>query len=245
MDYKDARQYVLAGFFAVFGLVIIMGVIWALGKEKGLTQPKFQVQVLYRSVGGLIQGAPIRLGGVNVGSVGNIEFLQREIMGRRVKVTLNIFQKYQGFLDSSAKFYIMSEGVLGEKLVEIVVSGGGAPLTTERPLIGEDPLEIQELASAFAGAANSFKKTAEDLNQDLSQIDIKALADVFAEAAQSMTHTAQEVDQLILDLRAAVNDTNSAVQPLLEELSDTTRRSKKVLDRVEQKLIDGNLFKVF
>lgn len=245
MEYKDAKQYVLAGFFAVFGLILIGGVVFVLSRDKGMTQPKFEVQVLYRSVGGLIEGAPIRLSGVNVGSVGRIEFLRQNILGRRVKVVLNIFEKYKNLIDSTAKFYIISEGVLGEKLVEIRVEGGGAPLDSERPLMGEDPLEMQELANAFAGAANSFQKTAESFDKDLSQINLKEMADVLSETAQSLTHTSREIDQLILDLRTTLKDTGGEVKPMLQEIRETNRRTKKILDRVEQKLIDGNLFKVF
>lgn len=246
MDNRNARQYALAGAFTFFGILLIIGVIWLLGRDKGLTQSKFQVQVLFRSVGGLLEGAPIRLSGVNVGAVKNIEFLRKEIMGRRVKATLNIFDKYQNLLDSNAKFYIVSEGVLGEKFIEIKVGEtSGVPLPLDRAVLGEDPMELQELATAFASAASSFQKTADDLNKDLRQIDIAELAEVLKETARSLTHTAREVDQLILDVRETVNQTHQEVQPLLQELRETNRRTRKVIDRTEEKLIDGTLFKVF
>ena len=50
---------------------------------------------MFTHVGGLTEGAPTRLAGVTVGTVGSIDFLPEPIEGRRIKVSLNIFDKYK------------------------------------------------------------------------------------------------------------------------------------------------------
>ncbi len=94
-DKKEILKQILAGTFFFTGMLMIVVVILVVGLDKGLTQPRFQVEVLFRNVGGLNVGAPIRLSGVSVGFVRQIDFLEQEVGGRGVKVTLNIYNKYR------------------------------------------------------------------------------------------------------------------------------------------------------
>ena len=45
----------LSGIFFLGGIALIFVIIFMIGKERGFTQPKFQVEVLLRDVGGLIE----------------------------------------------------------------------------------------------------------------------------------------------------------------------------------------------
>ena len=84
MEQKEFSRNLYAGLFFVIGVILICVVVLSIGMEKGITQPKFKIQVLFREVGGLMVGAPIRFSGVNVGSVGKIDFLKDEVVGRNV-----------------------------------------------------------------------------------------------------------------------------------------------------------------
>ncbi|OGW97736.1 MAG: hypothetical protein A2Z81_05175 [Omnitrophica WOR_2 bacterium GWA2_45_18] len=223
MDKKELIRKFAAGLFLLIGIGLIFVFIFTIGKDKGFVQQKFKVVVLFRNVGGLIEGAPIRLSGVNVGTVGNIDFLEGNIQGRRVKVTLNIYEKYKKQLDKIARFAVQTEGILGEKLVEITVAENGGKLNLNEPIIGEDPLDVQGLAEVFAGAAESFTKT----SQELSQIDIVELSQVMKESSAALLETANGVNAIMKDLKVV------------------TQKSKRLLDRIEQRIIEGNLFKVF
>lgn len=223
MDKKEKRTQYLAALFFIGGIVLIMVFIFTIGKDKGFSRPKFQVSVLFKNVGGLSEGAPTRLAGVNVGNVASIDFLDKEIEGRRVKVTLNIYNKYRQQLNKNVSFAIKTEGVLGEKLVEIYVIDNLSKIDLSQQIFGEDPLDVQDLAQVFSGAAESFTKTSDEL----SKIDMVKLSDVLLEASQSLIKTSNNINVMV------------------GELQETTRKTKRLIDRVEQKVIEGNLFKVF
>src|SRR3989338_10059446 len=137
MDKRDFVKKLYASIFFLIGIVLILVVILAIGIEKGLTQPKFQVKVVFREVGGLSVGAPIRLSGVNVGTVGKIDFLETPLESRGVVVTMNIFTRYRKQFERSSRFAIKTECVLGAKLIEISPSdkGKGAILNLNRLII--------------------------------------------------------------------------------------------------------------
>lgn len=223
MDKKALTKELLAGLFFFLGIFLVVTFVIILGGNKGLAQSKFQVTVLYRNVGGLMEGAPVRLSGVNVGTVDSVEFLNQEFDGRRVAVTLNILSKYRKQLENSLHFTIQTEGILGEKLIEIDVLREGPQVDLKNPVIGEDPLDVEDMAEVFAKAAESFTATADQL----SKIDVVGLSNVLEDSSRSLLITSRELNDL------------------MEELQEITQKTKRLLDRVEQKVIEGNLFKVF
>src|SRR5579864_4941025 len=108
-----------AGLFFIVGLGLIAVSVFFIGLDRGLTQPKFQVIALFNDVGGLVEGSPIRISGVDVGVVGTIDFLSQPVEGRSLKVRMNIFKKYEFEFRKCSKLSIRTEGVLGQKLIEI------------------------------------------------------------------------------------------------------------------------------
>src|SRR5476651_312882 len=100
-----------AGLFFIVGLVLIAVSVFFIGLDRGLTQPKFQVLSLFNQVGGLVEGSPIRISGVDVGVVGGIDFLSQPIDGHSLKVRLDIFRKYEFEFRKCSKISIRTEGV--------------------------------------------------------------------------------------------------------------------------------------
>ena len=198
MSKKDYFKKILAGIlFIVLGILIVAGVIWVIGTEKGFIQPKFNVTVLFKRVDGLAIGAPIRLSGVNVGTVGKIDFLDDNIDGRSVQVVLNLFKRYKKQLEKSTSFAIKTEGVLGGKLLDISSDEVGPYVDLNQPILGEDPIDVQDLVVVFSEAANAF------------------------------------------------TETTKAMHSVVEEFHSVSQSTRRLMNRVEQKLIDGDLFKVF
>ncbi len=223
MNLRDFTKSFMAGLFFIVGVLLIVGFVFTLGKDKGLAKAKFQIPVLFNNVGGLSEGAPARLAGVTVGGVSSIDFLQKPVEGRRVVVTISVLDKYRPQFDNSVKFAIVTEGVLGEKLMEIKILDGGDKLNLSQPIFGEDPLEVSDLVEVFTSAADSFTKTAEEI----SQIDMVELSTVMRDSSKALLITAD------------------GLNAMMDELYDITRKSKRIFDRIEQKVIEGDLFKVF
>lgn len=197
MQYSNHFKKFMAGIFLIVCFALIAGSVFIVGFEKGFMEPKVSMTVLFRRVGGLMIGAPVRLSGVTVGTVSSIDFLDQEVKGRGVKVVLSLYKKYEHQLRKSSQIAIVTEGVLGEKMIEITADPGLRRGNLSLPVIGDEPLEARDIAETFDSTANALLKTSQ-------QIDI-----------------------------------------MMEELADLAGSTRRLLNRVEQRVIDGSLFKMF
>ncbi len=197
MAKDDVLRQFWAGVFFLLGVALVAGVIFFIGVQKGLAEPRIQVVVLFDKVSGLMEGAPVRLSGVTVGSVEKIGFLEEEIMNRGLELRLSIYQKFARQVARCTRISILTEGVLGAKFVEIGRVEDDSPLDLSRPIMGEPLLDVYDLAEVLQDTAASF------------------------------------------------NDTTSGINLMVGELQHISRKSKRLLDRIEQRVIEGNLFKVF
>jgi phospholipid/cholesterol/gamma-HCH transport system substrate-binding protein len=186
-----------AGLFFILGLGLIAVSVFYIGLDRGLTEPKFQIIVLFNQVGGLVEGSPIRISGVDVGVVGSVDFLSQPIEGRSLKVRLDIYKKYEFEFRKCSKISIRTEGVLGQKLIEISEDHSLKAFDPTAPIIGEDPLDVEDMAAVITSTAISLQATSQ------------------------------------------------GVQDVLHGWKDVSYKTKELLNRVDEKLLEGNLFKVF
>ena len=188
---------IAAGLFFITFLCLVAVSIFIIGIDRGLTEPKFQVIALFNQVGGIVEGSPIRISGVDVGVVGAVDFLSQPIEGRSLKVRLDIFKKYEFEFRKCSKISIRTEGVLGQKLIEISEDHSLKLFDPTAPIIGEDPLDVEDMAAVITSTAVSLQATSQD------------------------------------------------VQDVLHEWKYISIKTKKLLNRVDEKMLEGNLFKVF
>lgn len=197
MEKKDSFKKFWAGVFFIACVMVIVTAIFVIGVERGFTERKIGMTVLFREVGGLVEGAAVRLSGVTVGTVSKIDFLPEDVAGRSVRVRLSLFRKFEKQLHRSAHFAIMTEGILGDKVVEIRTTADPVRPDLTQPVIGDDPLDVQNLAEKFGSAAQSLQRTSDSVNG------------------------------------------------LADNIEDVSVELRRVLLRIEEKVMEGNLFKVF
>src|SRR5208282_851 len=186
-----------AGIFFIIGLGLIAVSVFFIGLDRGLTEPKFQVLVLFNQVGGLVEGSPIRISGVDVGIVGAVDFLSVPIEGRSLKVRMDIYKKYEFEFRKCSKVSIRTEGVLGQKLIEISEDHSLPIFDPTAPIIGEDPIDVEDMAAVITSTAVSLQATSQGL------------------------------------------------QDVLREWKYISIKTKMLLNRVDERMLEGNLFKVF
>jgi phospholipid/cholesterol/gamma-HCH transport system substrate-binding protein len=123
------------GLVSIVALSLAMFMIFLLGSAGGFFWQRYSVKVMFDNIAGLKSGAPVRIAGVEVGSVGEVKFL-----GERVEVTVEIGEEHQNRVTTGSRATLGTVSLLGEGAVDITPSNEGTPIPewgyipTGRPL---------------------------------------------------------------------------------------------------------------
>ena len=108
------------GLFLCAGTVLFGAGLFLLGDQKKLFTRSFEVRSDFESVAGLEKGANVRVAGLNAGEVKTIEVLpQKEAEAKRFRLHLRVDRKLQKMVDLDSIAVIETEGLVGNKYLEI------------------------------------------------------------------------------------------------------------------------------
>ena len=111
------------GIMAVVALVIAAALILALGGEGGFFWQRYSLKVKFSNAGGVQRGSPVRVSGVTVGAVTDIQFL-----GSDVDMVLELREDMQERVRTTSRATIGSVSLLGEGAVDINATTTGQPI---------------------------------------------------------------------------------------------------------------------
>ena len=111
------------GLIAVFALVMAGMLIFAVGGSGGFFWQNYPLKVKFDNVAGLMEGSPVRLAGVEVGSVSHVELLPTG-----VEVWFDIKEDLRPLVTDASVASIGSISLLGEGAVDITAAPGGTPI---------------------------------------------------------------------------------------------------------------------
>ncbi len=150
MSQRSMELKVGALILASLGLLVVFVVVMG-----GLSlQPTYRIFVDFENPGGLQSGAPVRISGVRVGRVTSIEFRGGKVNEKTgepaapIRVVASIEQKYKDAIYEDARFFVTSQGVLGEMYLAIDPGTyGKPPLQDEAVVPGVSPPRLDLLLS--------------------------------------------------------------------------------------------------
>src|SRR5215469_13433905 len=111
------------GLFVLAGAVLLAVVIFYVTGGEGIG-PKYRLHTFLPSVDGLAVGAPVRIDGVDVGNVEQIQIAkarpgeeaQRE---RNIEVDMRVRKAFQDYIRADSSAGLITEGLLGNQYVDI------------------------------------------------------------------------------------------------------------------------------
>jgi phospholipid/cholesterol/gamma-HCH transport system substrate-binding protein len=147
------------GLISVFALVMATMFIFLLTGESGFFWQRYSIKTVFPDVAGLKEGAPVRVAGVEVGSVTAVAFT-----GDRVEVWMEVLNENQSRITTTSLATLGSVSLLGEAAVDITASTAGTAI----PEWGYVP--SKPAGTSLAGVADTASASLEEataLMQDL------------------------------------------------------------------------------
>jgi phospholipid/cholesterol/gamma-HCH transport system substrate-binding protein len=169
----DGRRLVLQmriGAFILIGLVVFLAIIYLLGAQARYFERKYDLIAEFGEVGGLIDGATVRLAGVQIGRVTRVDLPPQP--GGKVRVTLTLARRFADRVRRNSEARIVTQGLLGDKLIEITIGAADAPaLKSGDTIATREPFEMQEMFSAGAETLGQVNQLAVTLRKTVDRVD--------------------------------------------------------------------------
>src|SRR5713101_4183979 len=159
------------GLFVLAGAILLVLVIfYVTGAGGGALGPKYRLHTYLNEVDGLTVGAPVRVDGVEVGNVEQIIIAplrpgQQPAKSRNIEVNMRIQKQFQEYIRSDSSAGLITEGLLGNRYVDIDRGYVGRELTNDDEIPGREEKALKEVVERSA-----------DLMDNLSAITKQASA---------------------------------------------------------------------
>ena len=249
---------------AVLAIFIVLLGGFSVGKKKTL-------HLELTDSGSLLAGAPVKVAGVRAGRVTDVEFLvdreARKSAKRRdkeapvnVRITFVVDAKMAPAIRQDSEFIVTTQGVLGEKYIEIMPGSATSPEWPEDAIIrGNDPPRIDLLFSRIDNILEQVEAAMGGSDLNIGELvttttRVMKRVDAYLEKHQArLDHVMENIDgattdarELVAGLKAGVGD-GTALAGILtdarqiaatvnQDIGPTTKAARGAMAKAEQTL---------
>lgn len=204
------------GLFVMAGVLFLIVTLYMIGKNRNLFGSTFTLKAVVNNVNGLVPGNNVRFKGIDVGTVKSIMLHDDS----SIYVTLTIDNKMKNFIKQNAVASISTDGLMGNKMLNINSVSGEAPAVKEGSLIHSvKPVETDEMLRTLSVTNNNLERITYNLRQITAKLNSSnSLWNLLSDSVVS-----QDIKLAIRDFRHAGSNT-----------ADLTSNAKKLVSRYDQ-----------
>jgi phospholipid/cholesterol/gamma-HCH transport system substrate-binding protein len=162
MNEKERRTALRVGIFLSLGVAALVLAVFLLGSKGGLFESKSTLFVHFDDISGLVAGAPVRLAGLDVGTVHKITFSD-DLSQRQASVELSIKDRVMPRVREDSRAVIDSKGLLGDKLVNISIGSSQSPQLQDGGTLQARPsFSIEQMIGKVDDVVGSVKHVTDE-----------------------------------------------------------------------------------
>lgn len=185
------------GLISVFALVMAGLLIFAVGGGGGFFWQNYSLKARFDNVAGLMSGSPVRVAGVQVGSVSKVE-----LSATGVEVWFTVLTEMRPLVTDRSMAALGSISLLGEAAVDITPGPGGTPVPEwgyVRSGVAEG--SIAQLTTEATAGLNEAKQLIEDLRAGKGTIGRLFTDDSIYREFDGFVRAAERVTRSVADGR--------------------------------------------
>lgn len=208
-----------AGIFLFVGLLAAMITILMMDGGRSLFAKSYEIHLEVNDTAGLAKGAAVRSGGVKIGTVDNIDF---SASFEHVRITLKIDETARLRIKEDSMVQLQTQGVLGDKYIEISGGSPGAPALAAGGTIGVT--QGKDLSAVFAEGSDALQLLKENL------ANLKVLTASLAKKNQMevIMSNLNETSTNLRDITKTLNNSRT-----MENLGNTMKNLHAVTEKMK------------
>lgn len=208
-----------AGIFLFIGLMAAMITILMMGGGQSLFAKTYKIHLEVSDTAGLGKGAVVRSGGVKIGVVDNIDFSESY---ENVRITLKIDDSARQRIKEDSIVQLQTQGVLGDKYIEISGGSPGAAALAEGGTIGVS--QGKDLSAVFAEGSDAMKL----LKENLANLKVVTGALARRQQMENILGNLNETTANLAQITKKLNSSNA-----MENLGATMKNLQAVTDKMK------------
>jgi phospholipid/cholesterol/gamma-HCH transport system substrate-binding protein len=227
---------VKVGLFVFFGFVGAAAIIFLIGDNRSLFDPKVPFSAQFADVQGVKPGSTVRMGGVDIGSVSRVQYPEDPGV-TLITVNLSIVKREAPRIRTSSLAAIAAKGLLGDKMVTI---SPGRPDEASLPpasLIPSSPAEdFTQMLSQVGALTQSARGVLTNLETATGTLAEAELQDDLKQGVHALSQILISLDKREGYLGRLLHDEAEAqrLSGVVANLERTTARLDSVLAGVDQ-----------
>ena len=170
----SSRNYIV-GLFVLVGILLFAVGLFMIGDRRKLFSKDFEVVAEFKELGGLQDGANVKVGGMDAGEVIDIE-VPPQPQGK-FRVRMRVLEKLHPVVRTDSVVTIQTEGVLGNKFMKIdqgtsaaLVAPFGSTIPSREPFDFADLMQqirdtVDQVKGKMDGVFASISSTSENANE--------------------------------------------------------------------------------
>ena len=207
MDRRVSHN-VLLGIVIAIASIVFVYIIFNIGGGRGIFRSEITLLAKFSHVKGLHYGSEVSLAGLRIGVIGKITVASDE--SKALTVELSIMKSYRERVRKDSLATIRTQGVLGDKYIEISIGSPDLPLLNDGEWI-----QTEEPADLFTKGGNLVEDIAKQFNKG------------------------GEVDQLVRNLNRLVTNLNTITLDLqqrktTEKLASSFNHTDAILKKIRE-----------
>src|ERR1051326_7234520 len=192
---RERATKIRVGIFVIVALGVFLAVVYMLGARARLFEARVMIHAEFTEVGGLQEGATVRLAGVQIGRVSRVELPAQP--GGKVRVTMKIAKQFTDRIRADSEARIQTQGLLGDRIVEITVgTAKAAAVPPDATLPSKDPVDISHIIGEGAGVVRSVAALSESLREVAEQFQKSRVMDELGETVRTARKVADQAGRI-------------------------------------------------
>jgi len=227
------------GAFVLAGLLFSAVVIFLIGDERRLFSSSVVFKTKFADVQGLKAGAPIRMGGIDVGHVESVGY-GKDPADSTVYVSLDIVEGEAGRIRTDSQVRIVNKGLLGDKMIEITKGKASTMVPPGGEIPAVEPDDMMAKATGMAEKADDVMDNLKDISKNFADEKLhKDLRESVA-ALSKVLHQVSEGEgypqRLLTDKAEAdrISRTVASMEQVSSELTTTLRETNAIIRRIQK-----------
>ncbi len=231
------------GAFALAGLSVMGFVVFMIGQERKLFESKLLYRAKFQEVQGLRSGSPVRMGGVDIGSVTEVAYGD-VADDKQIHVKMLVVRGESRRIRQDSIATIEGKGLLGDKMIVISVGNQKLP---QIPIGGEVPAkegdDMAQLMGKLGVITGQVQKVVGNLERTTDSLADAKLHDNLKSSVESMNGILKAVDggdgyvgKLIKSPEESqrLSQVMHNLETATAQLNQTTASINSILARVEK-----------